>query len=290
MAVKAIEWRRITLSLYNGFIVNASSRLSITHKAMPRADTTLSQLARLPTVCRQRTLELLFPPACTGCRNPLAEGGPVAFCEVCLEQFAEFQPPYCFGCGASVPIQLQAGRTCGHCGGARPRFDRALALGPYDGLLREMLLRAKKPTGELAAVALAHRALAVHGAKLQELAPDVVCPVPSHWRRRMWRLASSPATMADVVARRLDLPLAGNLLCRRRHTAMQHTLPPTGRRENLRAAFKLGTGYKLQSAHVLLVDDILTTGATCNEAARTLRKAGAAQVSVLVIARSYSGR
>lgn len=257
---------------------------------MPRPNSTIGPFAKLASDYQQRTLDLLFPPACIACRGSLPSGGPVAFCPTCLEQFAEFQPPYCGGCGSSVPDVLEPGRTCGHCGGGQPKFNQAFALGPYDGLLRKLLLGAKKPTGELTAVALARHTLAKHQASLAKLAPDVVCPVPSHWRRRLWRLASSSSTIADVVARQLDVPLASGLLRRVRHTAMQHTLPPTGRRENVRAAFRLGTGYKLHSAHVLLVDDILTTGATCNEAARTLRKSGAAQVSILVIARSYSGR
>lgn len=165
-----------------------------------------------------------------------------------------------------------------------------MALGPYDGLLRDLLLRAKKPQGESTAVALARRLLVERGKELRDLEIDVVCAVPMHWRRRMRRLCNSPATMADVVARELRLPLAADLLRRNRSTVPQYTLPPSARKENVRRAFAVRTGYRLQAAHVLLVDDILTTGATCNEAARALKRSGAAQVSVAVIGRSYSGR
>ncbi len=189
-----------------------------------------------------------------------------------------------------MPVELNAGTTCGHCGGERQRFDRAVALAPYQGLVRELLLRAKQPHGELVAAALARRLVVERCELLRELGIDVVAAVPMHWRRRMRRLCNSSATMAEVIARELDVPLAADLLRRVRSTKPQYTLPPSGRAKNLRQAFCLRPGYTLQSAHVLLVDDILTTAATCNEATRSLRRAGATQVSVAVVGRSYSGR
>jgi predicted amidophosphoribosyltransferase len=257
---------------------------------VPSNSRRFDRLASLGAACRERVLELLFPPACTSCGERLELGGQVSFCEKCLEQFEVFEPPLCYGCGASVPVEMDLGKTCGQCGGARPRFDRAYALAPYDGLVRDLLLRSKRPHGELTAAALARRLVAERGEWLRELDLDVVCAVPMHWQRRMRRLCNSPATMADVIARELDIPVAVDLLRRLRSTRPQYTLPPSGRAENVRRAFALRPGYQLRSAHVLLVDDILTTGATCNEAARALRRAGARQVSVAVIGRSYSGR
>ncbi|QDU57741.1 ComF family protein [Aeoliella mucimassa] len=239
---------------------------------------------------RERLLEMLFPPSCAACHAPIAQGGPAQFCDDCLELFDEFRPPFCAGCGASVPVDLPEGHTCGHCHGERRRYNHAVALGPYEGLLRDLLLRAKRPQGEIVALALAERLVELHGNELREREIDVVCPVPMHWRRRIRRMANCPTTIADVVARRLQVPLAAGLLRRRRATRPQTSLAPSGRDQNVRRAFALGAGYQLQSAHVLLVDDILTTGATCNAAARTLRRAGAKSVTLAVIGRSYSGR
>jgi len=249
-----------------------------------------NRLTGAAKLCRDRCVQLLYPPACVGCRTSLEATPRDSFCVDCLDQLEVFQPPYCFGCGASVPVPLTEGATCGHCQGGKPRYNRAIALGPYDGLLRDLVLHAKKPLGETTAIALARQFVLERGDELESLEVDVVCPTPMHWRRRAVRLANSTCTMAEVLARTLGKPLAEGLLSRRRSTAPQSTLPPSGRAKNLRQAFALGAGYRLESAHVLLVDDILTTGATCNEAARTLKKAGAAQVSVAVIARSSSDR
>ena len=251
---------------------------------------TTERLRHTGLVCRERLLELLFPPACAACHKPLELGGPAQFCDDCLELFEEFRPPFCPGCGASVPYPLADGQTCGHCHGRRNRWDAVVALGPYDELLQELLLKAKRPQGEIVALALAERLVELHRPSLTEVPIDVVCPVPMHWRRRVRRLTNSPSTMADVLARRLGAQLATGLLRRRRATLPQTSLPVSGRSRNVRRAFALGAGYRLQSAHVLLVDDILTTGATCNSATRTLKKAGASRVTLAVVGRSYSDR
>lgn len=224
------------------------------------------------------------------CGEAIQEATCAAFCWSCLEEFHEFFPPYCPGCGAAVPHPIEEGKTCGHCGGGKTRYDRAVTLAPYDGLLREQLLRAKKPTGEQVAVALAHRLLERHGEALRAAELDVVCPVPMHWRRRLRRMTNSPSTMASVIAQQLGVPLASGLLVRRRYTVPQFQLSPTDRQANVRGAFRVAAGHKLQSAHVLLVDDILTTGATVTQATRALRVAGAAKVTVAAVARSYSDR
>lgn len=235
---------------------------------------------------RLRLLELLFPPACVACGEALVDGGPAAYCTACIEEFSEFTPPCCGGCGRSIPYLLPTGKTCGHCGGERTRYERAITLGPYEHLLREQLLRAKKPHGELSAIALAHRMVEVHGDALRQSAFDVVCPVPMHWWRRLRRMTNSPGTMANVFAQELDVPLASGLLARRRNTLPQFTLSNTERAKNVRNAFALAGGYRLSGANVLLVDDILTTGSTVTEATRALLAGGADRVTVVAIARS----
>jgi predicted amidophosphoribosyltransferase len=92
--------------------------------------------------------------------------------------------------------------------------------------------------------------------------------------------------LAEVLSAKLGLPRADRLLRRTRYTIRQFDLNPPQRWENVRKAFTVRAGYHLRDAHVLLVDDILTTGATCSEAARALRSAGAARVTVVVPARA----
>jgi ComF family protein len=144
----------------------------------------------------------------------------------------------------------------------------------------------KRPTGEGLAIAVAHLLADHTGSQLVEFEPDVVVPIPMHWTRRLVRGTNSAETLAEVLARRGRLPIARRLLVRLRKTLPQFNLHPGERVRNIRGAFRVRAGYHLDAARVLLVDDILTTGATCSEASRVLLAAGAAQTTVAVVARA----
>jgi ComF family protein len=161
-----------------------------------------------------------------------------------------------------------------------------VALGTYDGPLRDAVLRTKKPAEHTLATALAELLWEQCGPRLIEFRPDVVAAVPMHWWHRLRRGGNAPDIVCDVLARRLRVLSAPNLLSRRRNTLPQSNLAHGRRRLNVRRAFRVGRSYVLDKAKVLLVDDILTSGATAHEAAGTLRAAGAAEVGVAVVARA----
>ena len=121
---------------------------------------------------------------------------------------------------------------------------------------------------------------------LRALRLEAVVPIPMHWSRRMWRGANSPETICERLAARLGLPMAPHVLVRCRRTAPQANLSPHKRLRNLRGAFRASGHADLPGARLLLVDDIMTTGATLNEAAKTLRRAGASFIAVAVVARA----
>jgi ComF family protein len=159
-----------------------------------------------------------------------------------------------------------------------------VALGVYQGALKEAVLQMKRPEGAALTVSMAELFWEARGAEIAALQPDLTVPIPMHWRRRMVRGASSPELIGEVLGRRLELPLARRLLTRR-HRPPQGSLTPPRRRQNLRGAMSLRWGHKPTATRVLLVDDVLTTGATCSEAARVLRQAGVTEVVVAVLAR-----
>ena len=116
--------------------------------------------------------------------------------------------------------------------------------------------------------------------------PDAVVPVPMHWMHRWSRGQDSAAILAEGVARRLGLPLARRLLIRRRNTNPQSGLTPNQRRANVRRSMAVRATYDCRAARLLVVDDILTTGATADETAAVLKRAGAAWVGTAVVARA----
>jgi ComF family protein len=121
-------------------------------------------------------------------------------------------------------------------------------------------------------------------AQLRAGDPQVVVPVPLHWRRRLMRGYNQAEAVARSLAQELGLPPKAGWLVRTRPTPQQATVSATGRWENMRGAFRVGFRTPVRGVRVLLVDDVLTTGATADAAATALRRAGAAQVTVAVLA------
>jgi ComF family protein len=230
--------------------------------------------------------DLVFAPQCAFCDAPLDESSPALLCAACCRELLKSDAPRCPRCAQTVPAEFSVGPDCPRCRGAKLRFDAATALGGYEGSLRRAVLRLKYPGGEALATALAELFWRERGRELTAAPIDVVAPVPMHWRRRLVRGANSPELVAEALGRRLALPVARGLLVRRRNTLPQADLPPSQRFRNLRGAFRPGAGYALKAARVLLVDDILTTGATCSAAVRVLHRAGAEMVRVAVLARA----
>lgn len=234
-------------------------------------------------------VNLLFPPQCAFCQAEITEagGGPL-LCDRCLAQFAPDVRPRCQRCAELVPVGFETEETCGGCRGRRLKFDSVTTLGAYDGELRSAVLRMKRAAFDPLAMALGDLLADRLTEPLAVLRPDLIVPVPMYWFRRMRRGTNSPEMLAAKLAARLSLPTR-RLLRRTRHTQPQAGLSAPQRRKNVRGAFRMRRGRRLDGARVLLVDDVLSTGATCSEAARALRDGGATRVDVVVVARAVGG-
>jgi len=228
---------------------------------------------------------LLWPDTCVACgTNDRTNQG---FCEDCGRQLLSVAAlEACPRCGSTVGPGLGAGEDgCSRCPDVMFRFHRVVRLGPYVAPLRAAIRQMKycrwgrgiRELGGLLAEAVSARCA---GERL-----DVVVPVPMHWLRRLGRGWNHSGSLAQGVARRLKLPF-GDELVRVRNTPPQVWLPASRRAANVRGAFAVLRPKALAGATVLLVDDVMTTGATANEAARTLRRAGAERVILAVLARA----
>jgi ComF family protein len=179
----------------------------------------------------------------------------------------------------------QAG-PCPQCRGRRLGFDEARTLGLYDGALRETVLKIKHPYYEPLARGLGQRLARTIDERPFGQNAELVVPVPMFWPQRLWRGTSAAETVALALAKALGLPLATDLLVCRRWLRRQSTLKTDERRRNVREAFRASWRFNIRGARILVVDDVLTTGATAQEAVRALRQAGAARVCIAAVARS----
>ncbi len=232
-------------------------------------------------------VRLLYPPHCNWC-GTACEDDDLLICRACQLLFVPaVRPPRCGRCASLLPNHLLNADDCANCQKwKRPQISRTLAIASYTNVARQAVLRIKKAHEEPLAWSLGKLLAGVLANRIAELAPDVVMAVPMHWTRRWHRGINGPDILASCVARRLSLPLAGRALRRRQRTEPLEELSLAARMHTLRHVFAVRWPKSIQGRRVLLIDDVMTTGATCNSAARTLRAAGAADVICAVFART----
>jgi len=237
-------------------------------------------------------VDLTFPPVCSFCNVDLGEApADKRLCSGCRTAIVG-EPVYrCSRCAAAVAPTF-IGNECPWCSERHYRFHRSVAIGRHGDTLRDAVLRLKRPGSEALADAMADGLWSHAAETLRRERIDLVVPIPMYWLRRLQRGWNSPELLATALAGRLGNAAGtrvGNyprLLVRLRNTKPQAGLSQTERRTNVHRAFGLRRGYRVEGKNVLLVDDVMTTGATCSEAARTLRDAGAKRVVVAVLSRA----
>jgi len=228
-------------------------------------------------------LELLVPPCCHFCAIGIFEPR-TQFCAACELALLGDVAPTCSRCAATLGPHLAPVTDCSLCRGHSLAFEGVCRLGEYDGKLREAVLMLKDGWNETLAEVLG-RSLAP---RIQAAWPGepltAVVPIPLHWWRRFRRGYNQSAAIAHGAAEILGVPVA-SWLRRRKATAPQYSLSATARKENVKDAFEV-CSPSVTGAKILLIDDVLTTGSTCHEAARCLLAAGADSVKVAVLARA----
>jgi predicted amidophosphoribosyltransferase len=230
-------------------------------------------------------LDLLAPPACLACGRVRA--GRLGLCALCETLIRPLPPRPCPRCaaplGPAAPVE-----ACHACAELRPRFAATVAGGAYPGLLGELVRRAKYGADPVLAVPLGRLLAAEASAVLALAGVDAVTPAPasrSRTRERGFHLAD---LVADPVARALDAPQRPGWLRRVGDPPPQASLPRSERRRAARGTVEVPPRAlrHVVGARVLVVDDVMTTGATADACARALLEAGAAQVLVAVAARA----
>jgi ComF family protein len=228
-----------------------------------------------------RVLDILIPPRCLRCGGITDTAG--ALCATCWEGVTFLGAPLCACCGH--PFELDPGpeALCGACVSKRPKYDRARSVFRYDEASKALVLRFKH-ADRLGGAATYARWMARAGAELLEGA-DLIVPVPLHRWRLLKRRYNQAALLSNALGRLTGVATLPDALVRIRHTPTQGRQGRISRRRNVRGAFRLSDPFVVEGLRVVLVDDVLTTGATISECVRMLRAGGALSVDVLTLAR-----
>jgi ComF family protein len=232
-------------------------------------------------------LGLLFPAVCPVCQARSDDRLHRPFCRACWAALPLLPPPGCRVCGRPLP-GLAGDLACDPCRRQPPPFAYARAVAAYRGGMREAIHALKYRGRTAVAPPLAELLAEAGGPLLPEGAPpavDALIPVPLHPARLAERGFNQAELLAGACARRWERPLLRRALARIRATRPQTELDADDRRRNVAGAFAVVRAREVAGRRILLVDDVLTTGATARDAARALRQAGAAGVGVLTLAR-----
>ncbi len=228
-------------------------------------------------------LDIVLPPRCLACRGAVDAQGQL--CAGYWRQLTFLDGPMCAVCGFPFAYDQGPGALCGGCAREPPEFAAARAALRYDEASRGLILALKHGDRTDLAPSLG-RWLARAGAELLPGA-DVVVPVPLHRRRLFARRYNQAALVAQALGRTSGLEFVPDLLQRKRPTPPQGGLSRSARFRNLEGAIVLPAGRRAQALGrtVVLVDDVMTTGATVRTCARVLLRGGAGEVRVLTVAR-----
>lgn len=227
-------------------------------------------------------IDLVLPPRCLACGTEIDD--PLGLCAGCWGELQFLSAPSCRCCGLPLPHTSIEAPLCAGCSRRSPDFDRARAALRYDAGSARLILRYKHG-GRLEGVPLFARWMHRAGEELLAEA-DLILPVPLHRWRLVRRGFNQSAMLAKRLAMLVDRPWSPGVLLRRRPTRSQQGLGAAARHENIKpSAFLVHRPDRIAGARVVLVDDVLTTGATVSACTTVLRRAGATAVDVLTLAR-----
>ncbi|MEJ7591024.1 MAG: phosphoribosyltransferase family protein [Planctomycetaceae bacterium] len=231
--------------------------------------------------------DLLFPSRCALCGSVdhAASDSRNAYCPDCIEKLTPEPLNRCHRCAAEIGPYASSNDGCVHCRNRKLRFNSVVCLGMYDGSLQKALLAAKWSFSAVRMRSLGALLATGRLAELNDISFDRIVPIPQHWRQRLVRHFNPAWIIAHELATQLNIHCDVHLLRRTSRTRPQKRVSVNQRFENQSGTLSVADPPAVKGERILIVDDVLTTGATCSEAAKVLKAAGAKSCSVAVLAR-----
>ena len=225
----------------------------------------------------------IFFPFCTVCYRYLETHN--FLCPICWGKIKFIRTPSCYSCGKKLSTPTFGNTTiCASCIESPPPYDMGRSAVVYSGIVSKLILRLKYSDGMEYAKLFSQWLTTAYPSIFQDA--DCIIPVPIHWKRSLSRKYNQTLVLALALRKATGLPIYPNVLCRNTFLRPQKGLTASQRKENVKNAFAIGDASHIVEKKVILLDDVLTTGATLEICSKLLKKAKAQKVYALTVARS----
>ncbi|MBR7158371.1 MAG: ComF family protein [Alphaproteobacteria bacterium] len=224
--------------------------------------------------------DLVFPPQCLSCGNIISKHG--GLCQTCFSRLHFLASPLCETCGRPLSKEAESWQICPHCSLHQPTAAKYRFALSYDEYSKELILPLKHGDKTLGVPLLAGFMVRAGSDILSDA--DALLPVPLHRFRLLHRKYNQSALLAKEIAKQTGITFLPYTLRRKKSTKSQGEFNASERKRNVKGAFFVRRPLKISGKNLVLIDDVMTTGATVNECTKELMQAGANQVSVLTLA------
>ena len=232
--------------------------------------------------------DIIYPRVCVVCKSGLKDIASIdeLVCAACWQKIKKNQPPFCYSCGRHLELKgTLIKNVCPECIRRPPRFDRAFSVCRYEGVTRELIREFKYRDKDHLGLTLSRLMIDfIREYEIPIASVDWIVPVPLHKARLREREFNQAEILSGHIAREFGRGVLGDSLIRHRYTKTQTELENDARFANVKNSFSVRRGEEVAGKNILLVDDVLTTGATSSEAAAALKDAGARIVFALTLA------